>query len=134
MKKLLCLAAALVSLAGCRGVKRAPVTGNVMLDGKPMKGGVLRFSPNTAKGNQARVNCTGPVHDGRYELRTSGVLPSETGAGVPPGWYKVVVVSNLPGAPKVDVNSKYTSEATTPLEIEVVDNPPPGRYDIQLER
>src|SRR5581483_620448 len=79
---------ALTSLVGC-GVKRVPVAGTVTLDGQPINGGSLQFTPDASKGNTARIVCRAPIRDGRYDLETSGVTRAESGRGVPPGWYKV---------------------------------------------
>ena len=59
--------------------------------------------------------------------------------GAPPGWYKVILIATEPGAnPNEDlrrvVHARYEREATTPLAFEVVANPSPGRYDLQLSR
>jgi len=32
------------------------------------------------------------------------------------------------------VNTKYATPSATPLSVEVVENPEPGRYDRQLDR
>ncbi|MDB5307617.1 MAG: hypothetical protein JWO38_1819 [Gemmataceae bacterium] len=121
----------LLPLVGC-GTKRVPVTGAVTLDGKPLSGGVLTFCPNESKGNMARISCPGPVKGGTFTLMTNAVTQSETGAGVPLGWYKVILVTDLPGQPKLDVHRRFTRVETTPLELEVVETPQPGAYDIQL--
>src|SRR5262249_13983452 len=69
--------------------------------------------------------------DGRFSALTNGK------PGVPAGWYKVILTATLPGAnpneqsPRV-MNRRYETEATTPLAIEVVANPPPGSYDRKL--
>lgn len=126
----------LIPLLGCGdgGPNRIPVSGTVTMDGKPVNGGVLSFSPDASKGNTARLSCIAPIKEGRYELNTLGVQRSETGSGAPLGWYKVIVKTNLPGQPKIEVNGKYRDPKKTPLSIEVVDNPEPGHYDITLEK
>jgi hypothetical protein len=124
-----CLAA---PLGGCDGVKRVPVTGAVTLDGQPLQGGVLLFHPNESKGNTNRASCTGPVKNGRYTLVTSGVTRDETGQGAPLGWYKVTLINDLPGTPEIKVHPKYLKPETTPLEIEIVDDPKPGAYDLEM--
>jgi hypothetical protein len=125
-------------LAGC-GPKRVPAGGTVELDGKPLEGGILYFNPNTEKGNKAKVSCSSPIRNGKFELRTDGIERSDSGTGVPPGWYKVYVRVNqageppmFPGPAVVDINPKYLDPDQTPLEIEVVENPEPGRYDLKM--
>lgn len=129
-----------IFLAGCgKEVKRIPVAGTVTLDGKPLDGVVLAFSPDTTKGNTAQINCSGPVKEGRYELQTAGITGSASSSGVPPGWYKVTVrIPNIrakrQSPAQVDIPDKYLSVAKTPLEVEVKDNPEPGAYDIKLSK
>src|SRR6516164_4282354 len=81
----------LTALAGCGGVRRAPVAGTVTLDGKPLDGAVITFSPDAAKGNTASISCSGLVKEGRYELQTTGTTRADSGSGAPPGWYKVTL-------------------------------------------
>src|SRR6516162_7077158 len=120
-------------LPGCtRGVIRIPVSGNVTLDGKPLKAGLLVFHPDESKGNTARAACTGPVKEGQYTLVTTGVTRSDTGSGAPLGWYKVTLINDMPGMPIINVHDKYLRPETTPVTIEIVDNPEPGAYDVKL--
>jgi hypothetical protein len=132
-------ALALTSAAGCGGVRRVPVSGTVTLDGQPVNGGHLVFTPDTAKGNTARISCTSRIKDGRYDLETNGVTRAESGSGVPPGWYKVTFrmlelsTKKHPIAP-VNVNDKFKDPAKTPLSVEVKDNPEPGAYDIKMTK
>jgi hypothetical protein len=125
-------------LAGC-GPKRVPAGGTVELDGKPMECGMLYFNPDESKGNTAAVSCTSPIKDGRFELRTNGIERSDSGSGVPLGWYKVTVRVNTPGEkpifagqPAIQVAPKYLNPETTPLKIEVVENAEPGKYDLKM--
>ena len=117
-------ALALTSGVGCGGVRRLPVSGAVTLDGQPLNGGYLVFTPDTAKGNTARISCTSRIKDGRYDLETNGVTRAESGSGVPPGWYKVTWSIQERGNRKgrrapIEVNEKYMTVEKTPLEIEV---------------
>jgi len=124
---------AAISLTGCnRGLRRIPVSGNVTLDGKPLQGGVLLFHPDASKGNTAHASCTGPVKDGTYNLVTRAVTKSDTGTGAPLGWYKVTLINDLPGMPIINVHNKYLQPGTTPVAIEIVDEPQPGDYDVEL--
>ena len=124
-----------IPLAGCdSGLRRVPVSGAVTLDGQPLDRGVLLFHPDASRGNTARASCTGPVSNGRYKLVTSGVTKSDTGEGAPLGWYKVTLIADIPGMAEIKVNSKFLNPDTTPLAIEIVENPEPGRYDLQLTK
>jgi hypothetical protein len=113
--------------------KKAPVKGKVMLDDKPVTGGTLRFLADVGKGNTATVVCIGQIGpQGEYEAVTDRGPDVDVGAGVPLGWYKVVYVPPRKGtAPAVD--AKYTDLGTSPLAVEVVENPGPGQYDITLK-
>jgi hypothetical protein len=128
----------LTSLAGC-GVKHVPVSGTVTLDGQPLNGGILVFTPDTAKGNTAKISCTSPVKEGHYDLETNGITRADSGPGVPLGWYKVTLrVLDLgskkrPQAP-INVNEKYKNVEKTPLSVEVKDNPDPGAYDFKMTK
>jgi hypothetical protein len=127
------------SLVGCHGVKRLPVSGTVTVDGRPVDGGVLSFSPDAAKGNTAKISCACPVRQGHYQLETIGITRSDSGSGVPPGWYKVTYVridlaSKKHPQAEVQFNDKYKDVATTPWSVEVKDNPEPGAYDFKLTK
>lgn len=132
-------AVALTCAVGCGGVRRVPVSGTVKLDGQPINGGHLVFTPDTAKGNMLRISCSGRIQDGHYDLETNGVTRSESGRGVPLGWYKVTFrmleesTKKHPIAP-VDVNNKFRNPDTTPLSVEVKDNPEPGAYDFKMTK
>jgi hypothetical protein len=110
-----------------------------MLDDKPVNGGSLQFTPDAAKGNTASIVCTSPIRDGRYNLETSGITRADSGAGVPPGWYKVTFFQQEESTKKhqvvpIDVNPIFRSVETTPLSVEVKDNPEPGAYDFKLTK
>jgi hypothetical protein len=82
------------------------------------------------------VACLGKLNkEGRYELQTGGVKVSENGPGVPPGWYKVVLV-NRGDSNELDtkVNPVYLDENKTPLTVEVVENPQAGAYDFKVTK
>ena len=115
----------LILLAGCgRSFHAAPVSGTVTQDGQPLDGGVLTFVPDAAKGNTARVNGVSPIRAGGFALQSSGVTPSESGPGIPPGWYKVLVITD-PIKASVKVSNDYANIEKTPLSVEVVDSPAP---------
>jgi hypothetical protein len=131
------LLAVLVGVAGC-GVKRIPTSGTVTLDGQPMPEGILQFIPDSSKGNNLRLGCSGPVSKGQWNLVTSGMERANTGTGAPVGWFKVIYThptegSKAPGASAApNVALKYRSEQTTPISIELTDPPPAEGYKIEL--
>jgi hypothetical protein len=123
-----------VAVGGCGG--RHPVTGRVLLDGKPLEGkeGAVVLRPDAGKGNDSRVSPTGVLQrDGTFSVQTGGR------PGAPRGWYKVVVTATDPTSnPNDDVRpavpARYRTAAQTPLSLEVVADPAPGSYDLQLSR
>ncbi len=129
----------LALLMGCGGIRRVPVSGTVTLDGKPLNGGILVFTPDLDKGNTAKISCTSAVKEGHYDLETNGITRAESGAGVPLGWYKVTLrvldlgTKKHPQAP-INVHDKYRSVEKTPLSVEVKDNPEPGVYDFKMTK
>ncbi len=132
----LLLGGAVFVVAGCstNGENLAPVAGKVTVEGKPLTTGSVSLRPDASKGNKSQHQPTGEITaEGHYELF---VPPGKKGA--PPGWYKVVVYAYdnpMPNKPlKSFIDTKYTDETTTPLRFEVIPNPEPGRYDLQLKR
>jgi len=118
-------------LAGCGGPRVVPVSGTATVDGKPLAGFVLTFTPDAEKGHEARVDCSGRIGgDGKYSLRTDDGF--NTYHGAPPGWYKVTIWS--PDDKTIPVNKKYTDIKTTDLAVEVVANPKPGAYDFKFTK
>jgi hypothetical protein len=94
-----CVALVSALLAGCGSgdetdsFKLVPVSGNVTLDGKPLEGAKVLFTPNEAnKPNTPGVDTTG--QEGNYKLMYRGR------SGVAPGKYLVLVAKTMdpPGA------------------------------------
>jgi hypothetical protein len=134
LRSILC-GCVLLAGTGCGGLKLVPVSGKVTRDGRPLSGAAVSFVPDASKGNNARLSCMGRIGaDGQYELMANGVTKSETGKGAPPGWYKVTLVTTLPGAPEITVNPNYLDPDKTPWSVEVVENPEPGRYDFKVSK
>jgi hypothetical protein len=129
---------ALAFVAGCGGVRRVPVSGTVTLDGAPINSGYLEFTPDTAKGNTAQIVAKSRIQGGRYSLETSGITRSDSGTGVPLGWYKVTFrneeTSRKHPVEQINVHEKYMNAQTTPLVVEVKDNPDPGGYDFKMTK
>ena len=126
----------IVAAVGCNTAgseKLALVAGKVTVDGQPLKTGSVTFKPDASRGNSSQHHPTSAIDaDGHYEL---SVPPERKGA--PPGWYQIVVTAYdnpRPGRLKTLIDVKYQDEKTTPLKIEVIENPEPGRYDLKLMR
>jgi hypothetical protein len=139
------LLAALAAGCGDGGVgKTYPVRGKVTFHDEPFTAGTTTvvFKPIAAKGNTTPFEPMANVDDeGNYSLSTKGQR------GAPPGWYKVLVaaVGTAPPSsaakpkkfkptPPSLLPTKYGRTETTPLEIEVVESPAPGAYDLKLTK
>ena len=130
---------ALTSVVGCGGVRHVPVAGTVTLDGQPLNVGQMVFTPDEAKGNTSTIICVSRIKDGHYDLETNGVTRSDSGKGVPLGWYKVYY-RNLEESTKkhqvvqLNINAKFTDPDKSPFSVEVKDNPEPGAYDFKMTK
>jgi len=114
-------------------MKLVPVSGTATLDGKPLSQCTVAFNADTAKGNQHTVSCVGRLDgSGQFQLKTIAVRGNEGGPGAPPGWYKVTLMTGLPGDPEIKVKPVFLDANKTPIELEVVENPGPGRYDLKF--
>jgi hypothetical protein len=126
---------ALLALPACSKTgprKKATVKGTVMFNDKPVTGGSLRFMASAGKGNTAPVTGFSQISpQGEYELTTDRGANVDVGEGLPLGWYLVVYSPPKKDAPAVD--ARYQRMDSTPLEIEVVEEPKPGQYDIRLK-
>jgi hypothetical protein len=137
--------------SGCgSGLNAVPVSGKILIDGKPLTEGdaTVVFRPDASKGNNIEIDFTGKADkDGNYTL-----YYQKGKHGAVPGWYKVGVVATEPlvamtgppsdtrrvrmiGMPirKTLVLQKYNVPATSGIEIEVVENPAPAAYDLNLK-
>jgi len=125
-----------VALTGCGSdpLNAASVKGKVLLDGKPLTKGSVRFVPDKAKGNTAGVEPTGVIGDtGEYELITNGK------SGAPLGSYTVCVVSgeipdsgNPTAVPKGGPAPRFAQPETSKLSVDVVASPAAGAYDLKV--
>lgn len=121
----------------------APVAGIIKVDGKPIDIGWITFHPDESRGNGGSHLSVAEIgKDGSFAFATNGK------PGVPPGHYKVVIAAThdeIPLRPKFGedgrpwqpnwlTHQKYTNAQTTDLQIEVIENPEPGRYDFHLAR
>ncbi len=115
-----CVGAGLLA-GGCeRPTMLVPVTGRVLLDGKPLPSGVVQFQP--AVGQSASGELAG---DGSFMLSRNS-----PGDGVPPGTYRVAVISYDPAAETQAVENlrvpvKYTRFGSSGIEFTVF----PGTVD-----
>jgi hypothetical protein len=79
--------AAAVSLSGGCGSKTPPgpatVRGRVTLNGQPVAGGLVVFTPDAQRGGRGKSASAETGADGSFELKLDGSAP------IPPGWYRV---------------------------------------------
>jgi hypothetical protein len=135
--------AALASGCGTAGIgKTYPVRGAVTIDGQPLvaKTTIVLFTPDDSRGNSSPFEPASTVDEnGIYTLTTKGRN------GAPPGWYKVVVTARseaLVQRPQASglsrpvtqslLPARYGQPGTSGLSIEVVENPAPSAYDLNL--
>ena len=124
-----------VIATGCEqgGPKMVQIEGKVTYKGKPVPRGTLSLFAETKKGNQSMEVPIGIIEDGYYHVKT------RTKDGATPGWYQVSVNAAKQINPKDPyftdwlVPEKYSNPKTSKLEMEVVENPAPGKYDINIE-
>lgn len=95
---------AMLLAVGC-GRHAAKVSGSVTLGGRPLKSGVVSFTP--AKGGSSAYGNIGS--DGRYRLQTG----AET--GLDPGEYKVTVAANATPEEAAAMGFKVGREGIMPL-------------------
>jgi hypothetical protein len=133
------LLAGLLAACGCSGPTEqfVPVAGTVKVNSVPLTVGSVSFRPDPDRGNTSQHHPTGPIAaDGSFELSTLGRK------GAPVGWYKVLIFADLnqqtgpvhPVLPRWATDVKYTSEQTTDLFVEVLEQPPAGAYDFGLSK
>ena len=123
---------------GCSGAgeKLTPVAGKVTVNGAALGTGSVTFHPDAAKGNN-----TPHIPVGTLDAQGNYKLMSATKEGAPLGWYKVTVSAQEPidpknpyAPPKHLISPKYGDPSTSGLEIEVVDRPAAGAYDLTLTK
>jgi hypothetical protein len=123
--------AILLLVSGCSQFTYVPVRGKVFLRNKqPVSIGSVVFVP--AKDNPLKATAMGKINsDGTYELSTEGR------SGVPIGSYIACVrgpMRKVDGKepPPLPYSMSYFDANDSPLKIEVVANPAPGAYDLEL--
>ena len=122
-------------LAGCgRSERTLPVEGKVLIDGQPLTVGTVIFTPDAAKGNTSQ-------HEPRGKLDANGVYhasQTKEQSGMTLGWYKISISAQRLKDPKDPysyvsvIPTKFARPDTSGLALEVVNDPPPGAYDLVL--
>jgi hypothetical protein len=114
-------------VSGCRepGPEFALVTGVVRINGKPDRGLLVRFSPDTDKGNVFPAFASGTTDEqGKYTLQYE--YQGAEGEGAPVGWHRVTIIDTKVGYTPQGQTSKpsavpytYSNVSNTPLVVEV---------------
>ena len=115
----------LPTILGCGDGRpeRVPVSGVILIDGKPLTHGFIQVIP---EGQRAAHGDIG--EDGKFQLRTFD--PND---GCVPGKHKVAIIATEslgPGGQRWHAPKKYMSAETSELEIEVK---PDGPNDVKVE-
>ncbi len=133
-RSLIFLACAFCMFSGCGGNGLVPVSGKVLLDGKPIENAAVMFQ--SEDGGVPATGITGP--NGEFTLTTSGL-----GKGASVGKNGVTVVKSVVAQPnrkveegeivpmKVETPVKYASVQTSGITIDVKNGMEP--VELQLK-
>jgi len=111
-------------VCGCNSQSQlplAPVTGEVLLDGKPLRSGAVITTPKQGRGAQGNIDA-----NGRFSLTTRGL-----GDGAVTGFHQVAVVAyedsqssavSPEAALKLAIPSRYAQPASSGLTMDVRPN------------
>ena len=109
---------------GCGEAKnplhRQPVSGKVILDGKPVVQGTIQFT--SLSGPAESIFSGGLIKDGAYHLPESG--------GLPPGQYQVSISSSPPASPTPTDPVEAMKAAEKPI---VINELIPAKYNLKSE-
>ncbi len=104
--------AAAMSLSGGCGSKTPPpgpatVRGKVTLNGQPVAGGLVVFTPDPQRGGRGKAAAAETATDGSFQLQL------DNSAHIPPGWYRV----SLAAPPVVSDPLALASAAVFPAKL-----------------
>jgi hypothetical protein len=103
-----------ILLAGCDSrPKRVPISGTVFIDGKPVKGGEIRFIPDHARSAQAEID-----KEGHFTLFTFDYQKPD-GAVVGEHRVEIRAGEKIPGGIRWTIPKKYGNAASSGLAIKV---------------
>ena len=108
------LAFVVLALAGCGDARpaRVPVSGRVLIDGRPLPNAIVQFAPPDARPSRARTDA-----EGRFTLKCF-----EQDDGAVPGRHRVAVAASQPIAGNKTLwhaPKKYASTRTSDLEQQI---------------
>jgi hypothetical protein len=117
------------AIAGCeksKGPATVEVTGVVTLDGRPVEGANVLFSPGLGSNDPRLASQTTTSNDGKFYLQTH-IGGGKYKSGIAPGKYDVTITKLDAGAtkntfspPKNLLPAKYADAKTSPFKAEVV--------------
>jgi hypothetical protein len=108
----MCVVACAVAMAGCtKKTERGTVSGDVTLDGQPLKSGVIHFEPVDGKASPADA----VIADGKFKVE------------MPPGDKRVSI-----SAPKVTGKRKSYDAPDSPT-VDIIQELLPARYNAQSD-
>ena len=105
----------LVPVAGCyRGPPpQAPVRGKVLINGRPLRGGTVVFTPDPQRG------ARGPVSFAVLDSEGAFLLATENGPGAVRGWHRITVAPPPESAELIAALERYRHPDLSGLEFEV---------------
>jgi len=112
LRVVLCL---LPLLLGCQPgpAPLARVHGKVMVNGQPLRGGVIVFAPDEKRGNRGPLSHASIQEDGSYELN------AKEGAGATLGWHRITLTAPPEKSALVTGMEKYRNPDLSGLTYEV---------------
>lgn len=108
------------SIVGCsEPITQFPVSGTVIIDGKPLSTGSIQFVPTDGRPIGGKINS-----DGSFRLVNSTVGSGNTKPGVPKGTYRIAVSSSVivdedNGKVHFNIPKHYADFRTSDLDVEI---------------
>ena len=116
MRRFALLLACLLALpSGCNRSPppQAPVHGRILVNGRPLRGGTVVFTPDVKRGARGPVSFAVLDDDGSFELA------SENGPGAVAGWHRVTVAPPPESTDLIAGLERYRHPDLSGLEFEV---------------
>lgn len=91
----------------------APARGHISVDGRPLRGGTVVFTPDAQRGTR------GPISFAEIDVNGSFVLASDSGPGAIAGWHRVTIAPPPDMAALVAGLERYRHPDHSGLQYEV---------------
>jgi hypothetical protein len=119
----------ILTLWGCNpGVKLVPVSGRVLLDGRPLGSGSVMLQPKVGPAARSQIGADGTFELGTYNPR-DGVRPGPAAVRVTSVAAVQVAPDQEQPAGKSLIPLRYADFATSGITVEVVD----GMQPVEIE-